>query len=114
MTSTILFRCVAWLLVAAVAFVTLSPISQRPITPAPADFERFLAYAAIGGAFSLGYPKHRFGIMVVVIGIVGLLELAQHLTPGRHGRLHDAVFKAAGAFFGAAVAMIVDRRKATP
>ena len=55
--------------------------------------ERFLAYAALGGAFCLGYPKHRVNIILLVIAITGLLEVGQHLVPGRHGRIHDAVLK---------------------
>jgi len=106
-----LFRWLAWLLVAAIAYVTLSPIAMRPVTAAPADLERFLAYAAMGLAFCVGYPRHRASILVLVIAITGLLEFGQHLVPGRHGRMHDAVLKAAGAFLGIAAAAVVDRRR---
>jgi VanZ family protein len=44
-----------------------------------------------------------------VIGITGLLETAQHLVPGRHGRLPDGIVKASGALLGAAVAMFIER-----
>jgi VanZ family protein len=111
MMSRAPFRWLAWILVAVIAFSTLSPIGMRPVTAAPADMERFLAYAALGCAFCIGYPRHRVGIILIVIAATGLLELGQHLAPGRHGRFHDAVLKAAGAFFGLAVAIAVDRRK---
>jgi VanZ family protein len=111
MTVGSFFRVAAWLLVAAIACVTLSPIQMRPITAAPADLERFIAYTALGGAFCLGYPRHRVSIILVVIAFAGLLEVGQHLVPGRHGRVHDAVLKVAGAFFGLAVALVVERRK---
>jgi uncharacterized protein YqgC (DUF456 family) len=108
MSGTTIFRGIAWLLVLAVAVMTLSPISQRPVTAAPADFERFLAFAMVGGAFCLGYPKHRIGVILLVIALVGVLELAQDLVPGRHGRLQDAALKAAGALFGIAIGMFID------
>ena len=87
MTAKVSFRWVAWLLVFAIAVFTLSPIELRPVTEAPANVERFAAFAVIGAAFCLGYPKHRLGILMLLIGIVGLLEVAQNLVPGRHGRL---------------------------
>ena len=112
MTVRLIFRWVAWLLVAAVAAFTLSPIEMRPVTAAPAGVERFIAFAAIGAAFGLGYPRHRSGVFLLVMGIAGVLEAAQHLVPGRHGHLHDAITKAAGACLGVAAAMWIDRVQA--
>jgi hypothetical protein len=109
MPIRIVFRWVAWLLVAAVALVTLSPITLRPITQAPPDLERFAAFAAIGGAFFIGYPRHRFIAMLVAIGIALFLEATQDLVPGRHGRFHDGTAKALGVMFGAAMAMLLER-----
>ena len=111
MTFQTFFRWVAWLLVFAVATFTLLPVGFRPITGASVGLERFTAFAAIGGALGLGYPKHRFGIVLVVIGMVGLLEAAQYFVPGRHGRLSDGIVKASGALLGIAVARLVDRWK---
>ena len=104
------FRWAAWLLVLAVALFTLAPIGLRPISGAPANLERFAAFAVIGACFSLGYPKHRLTILLVTIGIVGGLEAAQHWVPSRHGRLPDSLVKAAGALLGLAAAMISERR----
>jgi hypothetical protein len=109
MTIRGFFRWVAWLLVLAVAVFTLSPIELRPVTAAPADFERLAAFALIGGAFFLGYPNHRFSIALLLIGIVGLLEFSQNFVPGRHGRVPDGLVKALGALLGAVVAMIIER-----
>jgi VanZ family protein len=111
MTVRTFFRVLAWLLVAVIAYVTLSPIEMRPVTAAPADMERFLAYTALGGAFCLGYPRQRVNVILLVVAITGLLEIGQHFAPGRHGRVQDAVLKMAGAFFGLAAAKVIDRRK---
>ncbi|MBM6584316.1 hypothetical protein ILT44_29410 [Microvirga sp. BT689] len=109
MTPNSFFRWIAWLLVLAIAVFTLSPIEFRPITAAPVSLERFVAFAAIGTALCLGYPKHRLHILVLLVGIVGFLEVAQNLVPGRHGRLPDGVVKASGALLGVAFAMLAAR-----
>jgi hypothetical protein len=109
MTIRTFFRWIAWLLVFAIAAFTLLPIELRPVTGASADLERFAAFAIVGASFYLGYPKHRCGIVLLVIGITGLLELAQHFVPARHGRLPDGIVKASGALPGAAVTMFIER-----
>lgn len=112
MASKIFFRWLAWLLIGAVTAFTLSPVEFRPVTVAPAGLERMTAFAAIGLAFCLGYPTRRFPALVLLIGAVALLEVAQNYVPGRHGRLPDGVIKASGVVFGAALAMIMSRRPA--
>jgi VanZ family protein len=73
-----------------------------------------MAFAAMGGALCIGYPRHRASIALLVLGAVGLLEMAQHLVPGRHGEIHDGIVKASGAFLGALAAIVIDRRKEGP
>ena len=89
----IVCRWAAWLLLAALAFVTLSPIGLRPETAAPASLERFAAFAALGGTFCLGYPKHRVSVLLFMVAVAGVLEALQHLVPGRHGRIADGAVK---------------------
>ena len=81
MTFRMFFRCVAWLLVFAIAVFTLSPIELRPVSAAPVSLERFAAFSAIGAAFCLGYPKHRLPILVLLLGIVGFLRLRKTMFP---------------------------------
>jgi VanZ family protein len=109
MTPKVFFRWVAWLLVLAIAVFTLAPIAFRPVTGTPASLERFVAFAAIGAAFCLGCPKHRLYIVVLLVGIVGFLEIAQNIVPGRHGRLPDGLVKTSGALLGAAFATFIAR-----
>ena len=87
-------RWLAWPLLVAIIYVTVSPIGLRPVTPAPADLERFVAYAALGDVFCLGYPKHRLLALVSLVALAGALEALQHLVPTRHGRISDAAVKA--------------------
>jgi VanZ family protein len=95
---------VAWAAIALVAYVTVSPIEQRPTLPAPAGFEHVAAFAIIGALFCLAYPRQTVLVCFIVIGSAILLELAQLLTPDRHGRLRDAVEKMAGGIAGIVVA----------
>jgi VanZ family protein len=109
MTPKVFFRWVAWLLVLAIAVLTLAPIALRPVTGAPVSLERFVAFAAIGAAFCLGYPKHRLYIVVLLVGIIGFLEIAQNIVSGRHGRLPDGLVKTSGALLGVAFASFIAR-----
>ncbi len=114
MTPKVFFRWVAWLLVLAIAAFTLAPIELRPVTGAPVNLERFAAFAVIGAAFCLGYPKHRLPVLALLLGLAGFLELAQNHVLGRHGRLPDGLVKASGALLGVAFAMLVERHKRAP
>jgi VanZ family protein len=112
MTPKTFFRWVAWLLVLAITVFTLGPVEIRPVTGASASVERFAAYALLGTTFSLGYPKHRLSILVLLIAAVGFLEFAQNYVPGRHGHLSDGLIKASGALLGATLVTLVARRRA--
>jgi hypothetical protein len=95
-----LCRWVAWPLLTAIVFVTLSPIGWRPVTGAPVSLERIAAFAALGAVFSIGYPKHRIPVLLFLLVSAGALEAVQSLIPTRHGRVPDAAVKAAGAIVG--------------
>ena len=101
---SIVCRWAAWLLLTAIVFVTLSPIGLRPETAAPASLERFAAFAALGGTFCLGYPKHRVLVLLFMVAGAGVLEALQNLVPDRHGRIADAAVKELGVLTGALVA----------
>lgn len=97
------FRIAAWGLLIAIAIVTVGPIGFRPETGAPVQLERALAFAAMGVAFALAYPRHFWLVAVIlVVGAFGL-ELLQNLTPGRHGRIIDAIAKICGGGVGIAI-----------
>jgi apolipoprotein N-acyltransferase len=109
MTIRLLSRWLAWLLVLAIAIVTLAPIELRPVTAAPANWERLAAFMALGALFCLGYPHRRWRIVGLVIGLAGLLEVLQHVSPSRHGRVPDGMVKAAGALLGIGLAVMAER-----
>ena len=107
------FRIMAWLVVAALVFVTLSPIELRP-SVAPANVERALAYCALGMVFALAYPRRWLLVLVGVVALAATLELGQELTLTRHGRVSDFVVKGGAATIGTLLAIattaIVSRR----
>jgi VanZ family protein len=92
-------RIAAWTLAIAIVVMTLGPVGLRPQFGHP-SIERFVAYLAVGGAFSVGYPRHRAWVaLAVVCGAMGL-EMGQLLVPGRDARVGDALIKAFGAVSG--------------
>src|SRR5437764_14689018 len=100
----VLCRWAAWPLLAVIVFVTLSPIGWRPVTGGSAGLERLAAFAALGGMFSLGYPKHRVLLLLFLVVIAGALESLQNLMPTRHSRIPHAAAKALGPGMGFFVA----------
>jgi VanZ family protein len=99
MTSKIA-KPLAWLLLAFIVFVTVSPIELRPHTIETPDIDRAAAYLAAGLAFALAYPRRWKTVAVLLIFGAIAIEYLQYLSPTRHARLHDAGVKAMGAALG--------------
>jgi len=91
-----------WLAFAFIVYATLSPIDARPVFFGT-QFEHFAAFAFLGLAFGLAYPNRMFLVVAIVLGSAISLEALQLLTPDRHGRLLDALVKAAGGICGIGV-----------
>jgi VanZ family protein len=92
-------RIAAWSLALAILVMTLGPVGLRPQFGHP-SMERFAAYLALGGAFSLGYPRHRAWVCLGVVCTAMGLEMGQLLVPGRDARVGDALVKVFGAVTG--------------
>ena len=88
---------------------------MAPCLFANPDLERFVAFAALGFAVKLAFPRRHvwtvLGLMLVAAG----LEAAQRLAPGRDAHLHDAVVKALGAATGVQLGLVslIARRAVT-
>ncbi|WP_375789546.1 VanZ family protein [Bradyrhizobium sp. Pha-3] len=89
-----------WLALAFIAFVTLSPIQDRPSFAADPHVEHFAAFAVMALAFVVGYPRRAMPVVLLVVFSAFALEAMQLLTPDRHGHLADAIFKVAGGLAG--------------
>ena len=101
-----LAAALGWLLLAAITFSTLSPIALRPHT-GHVVLERVLAFAAVGAAFGVGYPRRMSLAAAITIASAVLLEAAQLLIRGRHARLIDAGEKLLGGLIGLGIAAVV-------
>jgi glycopeptide antibiotics resistance protein len=97
-----LIAVAAWTLLVFIAYATISPIHARPTLFASPNFERLAAFIVLGVLFYLAYPRHIVLVCLIVLGSAVLLELAQLLTPDRHGRIQDAIIKMTGAALGIA------------
>ncbi len=112
MNSVLLQKCVtiaAWTCLAFIAYATLSPLGARPTLVASSSVEHVAAFALLGGLFYLAYPKRLVFVLTIVLGSAVLLELAQLLTPDRHGTAIDALQKLAGGAAGIFVMKILIR-----
>jgi hypothetical protein len=94
-----------WLSLAFIVYATLSPIKDRPVVAGP-QFEHFAAFAVVGLAFGLAYPKRIVLVAALILISAFGLEALQLLTPDRHARLLDASMKAVGGFFGIGIAQM--------
>ena len=99
-----LAQTAAWMIVAAVTFVTLGPPRYRPMTNLGQNGEHALAFVLVGLAVGLAYPNRPFLIAVTAVIFTGLVELLQFFAPGRHARWEDFFVDAATLLVGLAIA----------
>ena len=91
---------------AAIVFATLCPLQWRPRLTDDPNQERFLAFAILGFAAKLAFPRRQASLLIVVIVLAIGLEAAQLLIPGRDGRIMDAAVKALGGAFGVKIGLL--------
>jgi hypothetical protein len=117
-----LITIAAWVAVIAIAYATLThvgfvyaiyfklaPILMGPEMRTYAHFEHVLAFALLGALFAFAYPHKLLLVCSVVIGGAVVLELAQTMTPDRHGTMVDALEKMAGGAAGILLARMTHR-----
>ena len=106
-------RWAAWLCVAVLAVLSWTPGDEMVRTGAPELLEHFVAYLGAGGIASIGYGRRVRYLQIggLLIAYAGVLELGQNWVPGRHSRMVDFAFSAAGAIAGVMMARIWARRE---
>lgn len=115
MTRTIL-RAAAWTALAAIIFVTVSPIGWRPHDVMPVNFDRALAFTIMSALFVAAYPRHSVVLGLALVACAGLIELLQFFSPTRHPQFIDAFVKATGAVVGVLIGStynMIERRGRT-
>jgi len=103
----------AWASIVALAFATLThvgfmysiyyrlaPLLMRPGMRFYGHFAHVIGFAVFGALFAFAYPRRVIFVCSIVFISAVALEYLQTLTPDRHGRLVDAVEKAAGGALG--------------
>jgi hypothetical protein len=103
---TSISRISAFLLLAVIAFATLSPVQMRPHLGNP-NFERALAYILFGLAMGLGFPNRVGRTLAFVVAVAAVLELMQIFDPGRHARFADGSLKAMAGMLGIITAQFI-------
>ncbi len=106
---SLLFRTVAWLLTASIAFAALGPARWRPRLWITHLGEHALAFSLLGAAFALAYPRHRSLVAIILVGSTAVFEILQLLTPERHARLKDFLVDATAALLGIALVVVLER-----
>jgi hypothetical protein len=106
-----MLRGAAWLLLAGLVFVTLSPVDMRPISPLPTQLERAIALAVVGFVFALAYPRRLALVATLVLGATVALEALQLMTPSRHGGWADVAVKLIGGTIGLAGGWLASRAR---
>jgi hypothetical protein len=104
-----LIRFAAWVGLALVAIASLAPIEFRPESGFSVSIERYSAFAVIGLAFALAYPRQAWLALFIAAGSALLLEVLQLLSPSRHAHLLDAIVKVAGGATGVAIGQLLRR-----
>ena len=119
-TVTRLIAAAAWIAIIAIAYATLTrvgfvysiyyrlaPFLMGPEIRTYAHFVHVVAFGVVGALFAFAYPGRLLVVSCIVIGGAALLEIAQTLTPDRHGTLMDALDKIAGGAAGILLAKAI-------
>lgn len=101
----------AWLVLAVIAFSTLSPVGMRPHLGTLVHVERFGAFALMGFLFGVIHPRRLGLVGLCVVAVAVGLELLQTVAFDRHARVVDFAIKAAGGAGGVAAAWLFLRNR---
>jgi VanZ family protein len=107
-----LFQIVAWFLLVAIVVLSVVPPEDRPVTPAPHDFEHVAIFVATGLAFGLGYAGRYLVQILGLIAFSAAIEIIQLGIPGRHARVSDFIVDALSVSIGVGLAFLLAEHKA--
>jgi VanZ family protein len=105
-----LFQIAAWFLLVTIVVLSVVPAEDRPVTPAPHDFEHAAIFVATGLAFGLGYSWY----LAQIFGLIAFsaaIELIQLAIPGRHARVSDFIVDALSVSIGVGIAFLLAEYK---
>ena len=86
---------------AMIVVLSLLPAQTRPHTGVGGEYEHWIAYALVGGAFAAGYLTKRARLFagLALTASAAILELLQNFIPGRTPELSGFLASSLGAWF---------------
>jgi VanZ family protein len=99
-------RITAWLLLLAIAVLSLIPPSYRPVIIVPHSVEHLAVFLATGLAFGFGYSYRYLFQIAALILFTAAIEIAQLWVPGRHARFSDFLINALGVGIGVSLGFL--------
>lgn len=104
-----LIRLIVWFIFIAIVMATIGPIELRPQTGGAPSVQQFSAFLIFSPTFAAAYPKHVWLELAFVLVAILVLEFLQNIVPGRHSRIADTQFKAAGTLLGFGINVLLKR-----
>ncbi len=97
-------RLLAWLGLAGLAAVSLTPAAGMTRTGLDGGIEHLAAYAAVTLVWLHAYGARApsFVTALLLTGFAGVMEFGQAFSPGRHPALIDAIISGGAAIFAEA------------
>lgn len=85
-----------------IVVLSLLPAQTRPHTGVGGEYEHWVAYALVGGAFAAGYSATRAWLFagLALTGSAAILELLLNFIPGRTPEFTGFLASSLGAWFG--------------
>ena len=85
-----------------IVVLSLLPAQTRPHTGVGGEYEHWIAYVLVGGAFAAGYLATRARVFagLALTASSAILELLQNFIPGRTPELVGFLASSLGAWFG--------------
>src|SRR4051812_18998858 len=107
-----LLQILAWLLLLALAIVTVGPIRLRPETGLSPQLERTVGLLIVGFVFGLAFPRRILLVALLLFTSTALFEALQNFEPPRPGRVIDLAVKLIGAALGLFLGWLASRHRA--
>jgi VanZ family protein len=109
-SKTHLIRVAAGSVAIVIAVASLSPQSPVIATGFGDKLDHLTAYLVLSLLMAVGWPRWiPFGVVGVIIGFGGLLELLQTFSLGRQPDGADFAVNSLGALIGLAIALLIRR-----
>jgi VanZ family protein len=105
-----LAQTTGWILLLAIAALSVVPPPLRPITSLPHVMEHAAIYFLAGSAFGLSHPNRFLAWLAGLNTFALAIEIVQLWIPGRHARGLDVLVDVFSISVGLGIGMMLARR----